>query len=74
MLCIMEKASKASDELRDSMMWVMLTKQESHIIAELARREDRSKSYTLRVLLLEALRARAGLPPQASATEPAPSL
>jgi len=56
------------------MMYVLLTKQESHIIAELARQEDRSKSYTLRVLLLEALRARAGLPPQASATEPAPSL
>jgi hypothetical protein len=44
------------------MMYVLLTKQESHIIAELARQEDRSKSYTLRVLLLEALRARAGLP------------
>jgi hypothetical protein len=46
------------------MMYVLLTKQESHIIAELARREDRSKSYTLRVLILEALRARAGLPTQ----------
>jgi hypothetical protein len=55
------------------MMYVLLTKQESHIIAELARREDRSKSYTLRVLLLEALRARAGLAP-ASATEPGPGL
>ena len=41
------------------MMYVLLTKQESHVIEELARHENRSKSNMLRELIIEALRARA---------------
>jgi len=50
---------RTSEELKQTMMYVLLTKQESHVIAELARREARSKSNMLRALILEALRARA---------------